>query len=90
MRADGVVKGDPLSNDLSGHKTIAHLVQVNRLVFERTPEPLDEDVIKIAAPAIHGDADACCLQNTGKGKAGELAALTSPLRSDQWRSRAPY
>ena len=45
VRPDGVVEGDPLADDAPGGEAVGDLVQVDRLVFERAPQPLDEDVV---------------------------------------------
>ena len=71
----GIVKIDPIADDLFGLEPIRQLVQIDRLVFERAPQPLDEDVVHAAAPAIHGDRNLRRLEQTGEVKAGELAAL---------------
>lgn len=52
MRPLGIVKIDPLADDLFGLKPIRQLVQIARLVFERAPQPLDEDVVH--APSTPG------------------------------------
>jgi len=71
----GIVKIDPIADDLFGLEPIRQLVQIDRLVFERALQPLDEDVVHAAAPAIHGDRNLRRLEQTGEVKAGELAAL---------------
>ncbi len=70
----GVVEADPLADDPFGLEAVRQLVQVDRLVFERAPQTLDEDVVHAAAPAVHGDRDAGVLERAGEGEAGELAA----------------
>jgi len=75
MWPDPVIKADPFSNFPLSDKTVAHVFEVNTFIFEAAPQPLDEDIIQIAAPAIHGDFDACIPQNPRKGLTGELAAL---------------
>ena len=50
-------------------------MQIDGLVFERTPQPLDKDVGHAPAPAVHRDLDAGGLQAPGEGAARELAAL---------------
>ena len=50
-------------------------VEVDLLVFEAAPQPLDEDVVHVAALAIPGDGDRMALQGVGEIVAGELAAL---------------
>ncbi len=42
MRPDGVVNIDPLADDPFGRKSVGQVVQIDRLVFERPPEALDD------------------------------------------------
>ncbi len=70
-----VVKADPITGQAPGGVAVGDLVEIDRLVFERAPQPLDEDVVHAPAPAIHRDPDAGRLQAPGEGEAGELAAL---------------
>src|SRR5271168_3834509 len=49
--------------------------QIDLLVFDRSPEPLDEDVVAPGALAVHADPDAVVGQKAGEGCAGKLAAL---------------
>ena len=56
-----------------GHTRIG--VEVDLLVFEAAPQPLDEDVVHAPALAVHADGDAVILQRAGEILAGELAAL---------------
>ncbi len=44
-------------------------------MLQRPPQPLDEDVVHPAAPAIHGDLDSRCCQRTSESRRGELRAL---------------
>jgi hypothetical protein len=71
----GIVKIDPIADDLFCLEPIRQLVQIDCLVFERAPQPLDEDVVHAAAPAIHGDRNLRRVEQTGEVKAGELAVL---------------
>jgi hypothetical protein len=50
-------------------------VQINALVLERAPPPLDEDVVKEPALAVHRDANAHPSQPVGPREGCELAAL---------------
>src|SRR5207245_3978001 len=50
-------------------------VEVDLLVFEAAPQPLDEDVVHVAALAIHADGDLVALQGAGEVVAGELAHM---------------
>src|ERR1700722_3116019 len=55
-----------------GHTRIG--VEVDLLVFEASPQPLDEDVVHAPALAVHADCDAVILQRAGEIVAGELTA----------------
>ncbi len=71
----GVVEVDPFADDLFSPEAIGQFVQVDGLVFEQPPEPLDEDVVHAAAPAIHRDRHTGILERAHEVEAGELAAL---------------
>ena len=58
MRPLGIGKGDPIADQASGREAVGDRVQVDRLVFERAPQPFDEDVVYERAPAVYRDADA--------------------------------
>src|SRR5213078_5401444 len=49
--------------------------QINLLVFDAAPQPLDEHVVAPSAFAIHADRDAVAGEDAGEGRPGELAAL---------------
>jgi len=61
----------PLPQRLAG----VECVQVNVLVLEGPPEPLDKDVVLAAAPTVHADSHVIVFQHLGKGVAGKLSAL---------------
>ncbi len=42
MRTPGVVEVDPLADDPFGREAVGQVVQIDRLVFERPPEALDD------------------------------------------------
>ena len=75
MRPIGIVVSDPTTD--SGACLAAGLegIQEHALVFQRPPQPLDEDVVHPAPAPIHRDADAGVFQRVGEGEAGELRAL---------------
>ena len=50
-------------------------MQIDLLVLDRLPEPLDEDVVSPAPFTIHADADAARLERASELQTGELAAL---------------
>ncbi len=50
-------------------------MEVDLLVLEREPAPLDEDVVPTAARAVHADLDAVIVEQPREGGAGEVGAL---------------
>ncbi len=71
----GVVEVDPLADDAIGPEAVGQLVQIDRLVLERSPQPLDEDVVHAATPSVNGDGDTRVFEHAGEVEAGKLAAL---------------
>ena len=57
MRLLAVVEPDPVINDPLGFETVIDFVQIDCLLLQRSPEPLDEDVVQIATGPIHRDFD---------------------------------
>ena len=55
-------------------------MQGDALVFQGSPQPLDEDVVEEAAFPIHRDAHAGSAEPVGPGEGRELAALDALLR----------
>ena len=49
--------------------------EIDLFVFDRAPEPLDEDIVPPCALAVHADRDGVIQQHAGEHGAGELAAL---------------
>jgi len=89
MLAFVVVKAEPGANPSLGLGNVLIGIEVDFLVFEAAPQPLDEDVVHAAALAVHADHDPVPLQGPGEVVAGELAALVSieNLRSAVARER---
>src|SRR5205807_10009547 len=56
-----------------GHSRVG--IEVDFLVFETAPQPLDKDVVHASAFAVHADRDPVVLQSAGEVVAGKLAAL---------------
>src|ERR687884_855783 len=56
-----------------GHRRIG--IEVDLLVFEAAPQPLDEDIVHAPALAVHADGDPVPLEGAGEVGAGELAPL---------------
>ena len=75
VRASGVVKLEVTADLASGFADRPVGVQVDVLVFERTPEALDEDIVGPAALAIHADLDAFFFEPSGERFTGEWTSL---------------
>ena len=60
--------------------------EVNALVFDAAPESLHEDIVMVAALAVHADPDAMFFESACEGFTGELGTLVSV--EDFWRSVA--
>ncbi len=71
----GVVEADPRADDPFGLEAVGQLVQVDRLVFERAPQPFDKNIVHAAPATVHGDRGARVLERAGEVEAGELATL---------------
>src|SRR5207244_5898274 len=75
MKAPLVVKVDPFTDSGSCLAPVAVALEIDVLMLERAPQPLDEDVVHPAAAPIHRDLDASLSERASEGRAGELAAL---------------
>jgi hypothetical protein len=72
-----VVKGDPFSDAEPGFVAVGAAREVNVLVLQRAPQPLDEHIVHAAAATVHGDGDAGFGERAGEGGRGELRALVN-------------
>ena len=75
MWASSIVKGQITADADAGLGYGLVGVKVDLLVFDRTPEPLDEDVVPPRTLAIHRDGDFRLLQHRREVHRGELRAL---------------
>src|SRR5215218_9721138 len=89
MRSAGVVKAEISADRGAGLGDRVVSSEVDLLVLDRSPEPLNEDVVAPGTLAVHADGDPVPGQRTGEGLAGELAALigVEDLRPP-WRAKA--
>ena len=71
VRSALVVEAHPPADPGPGMGAGGKLGLVDALVFERAPQPLDEDVIHPATLAIHRDLDAGALEDFGELQEGE-------------------
>ena len=65
----GIVVADPATNPGACLAARLEGVEEDALVFERSPQPLDEDVVHPAPAPVHGDADAGVAQRGREGEA---------------------
>ena len=75
MRSAGIVEVEVTANRSAGLGDCVVGLQINLLVFDRSPKALDEDIITPRSFAVHADGDAGFEKNAGEAGAGELAAL---------------
>jgi hypothetical protein len=75
VRAFAVVEPYPVIDDPLGLDAVSDFVQVDGLLLQGSPEPLDEDVVQIAAPPIHRDFDIGLRQRLETIRARELVTI---------------
>src|SRR3954463_609176 len=75
MKTFLIVKPEVTFDAGSGFRHRRVVFQVHLLVFERTPQALDENVARAAPPPVHADRDRGRYQFSGKPVAGELRPL---------------
>ena len=81
-RTLGVVIGDPAAEASPQIRAGLEGMEIDALILQRAPEPLDEDIVHPPAPAVHADADLGLAQHAGEGLRGTTAmsaALAEPL-----------
>ena len=52
-----VIKLNPVFDHAFGLEPVLQFVQIDGLLFERPPQPFDEDIVEIPAPSVHRDFD---------------------------------
>lgn len=63
--------------------------QIDLLIFDAAPQPLDEHVVAPGAPAVHADGDAMTGEHAGERGARELRPWSVLKMSGlPWRARA--
>jgi hypothetical protein len=53
----GLLKRDPPADADLGFETVGIAFEIEVFIFERPPQPFDEDIVHQASPAIHRDSD---------------------------------
>lgn len=61
MRPFGIVERDPFFDDPSGLESIPDFSEVDRFLFQASPEPLNKDVVQVSATTIHPLPGSVCL-----------------------------
>lgn len=84
-----VVVFHPDSDVFLSLEPVLHLPQIDALVFQRSPQSLDEDVVHPPTTAVHRYSHAGLLQRVGEVIAGELTPLVGveDLRRSVTRQR---
>src|SRR6185312_15039637 len=72
MRSAGIVEAEIPADRGAGLGDRVVSSEVDLLVLDRSPEPLDEDVVAPGTLAVHADGDSAPGQHAGEGLAGEL------------------
>src|SRR6478672_5373036 len=89
MRTPGVVKLEPRGDADVRLTAVSIALQVDILVFEGAPQPLDEHVVYPLAAAVHRDAHTGGRQHGREGGAGKLTAWSALKISGRPSERAP-
>src|SRR5664280_3586785 len=75
MRPAGIVEAEVAADRGAGLGDCVVSLQINLLVFDRSPQALDEYIVAPGGLAVHAYGDAGFEKNAGEAGAGELAAL---------------
>src|ERR1019366_8857078 len=75
MRPAGIVKVQIPTDRAPCLADRAIGMQIDLLVFDRTPQTLDDDVVAPSASAVHTDGNLFALQDAGEDLRSKLAAL---------------
>ena len=75
MRALVIIEAEVAVQAAPGFRSIPIGFQVDLLVFDCSPQPLDEKIVIVAAFPIHADPDVMFRQYLGESLCGKLAAL---------------
>jgi len=73
----GVVECYPILDDASGLQAVSDFFEIDRLLFQGAPQPLDKDVAEVTTPPIHRDAHPSFGQRRDPCSPGKLVAPIS-------------
>ena len=83
VRSVPIAAADPAGQTSAPLRAGLERVEIQALVFQRSPQPFDEHIVHPAPAAVHADRDLGILEHGGKGKATELTALDALLSVKQ-------
>ena len=83
MWTSGVIEGQISTDACSGLRHGFVGVEIDLLIFDRPPKPLDEDIVSPCALAVHRDGDFSLLQYRREVDGCELGPLDALLRVKQ-------
>ena len=75
MKSLLIVKVEIVSQSTRSRSNRVIVVEINLLILDTAPQPLNEDVIKIAASAVPTDGNVSRFESIGKGIRSKLTAL---------------
>lgn len=75
MRTVDVIESDLFFNDTLCRKAVSQFFKIIRLLFERTPEPFNKDIVHAPATTIHGDGNVVVLEQFDKVDRREPTSL---------------
>lgn len=75
MRTLAIVKAEVRPQIVQRVWWVAVILEIDVFVFDGSPQPLDENIVEGASPAIHADQDILGFESSGKCVAGELRTL---------------
>ena len=75
MRPPAIIEGQIAANRSASLGDTVVGPQIDLLVFDAAPEPLDKHIVPPRALAVHADRDLVLEQHAGEVVAGELAVI---------------
>ena len=78
MRTSGIIVADPLLQSGMQAEAGFKCMPINAFIFQRAPQPFNEDIVHPPALAIHADADARRDQHLRERQTCELGGFNRP------------
>ena len=77
MEPPRVVEVEIADKPLVQRRHVQILLEIDILIFQTPPEPLDHNIVRASALPVHADKNGCSLQNPCEIITGELTSLIS-------------